>query len=55
MELGIHHSVFEGDSEVVCNVLKSADFDHSSISQFVKDILSIMSSRRTFSFSHSRQ
>ena len=52
MELGIHHSVFDRDSEVMCNVLKSADFDHSSIGQFVNDVLSIMSSCRTFSFSH---
>ncbi|KAL0010981.1 hypothetical protein SO802_006089 [Lithocarpus litseifolius] len=36
--IGIQQSVFESDSEMVCNAVKSADFDHSSISQFVKDV-----------------
>lgn len=52
VEFGIQQSVIERDSEMVCNALKSADFDHSSIGQFVKDILSIANSLRTFSLSY---
>lgn len=57
MELCIQKSIFEGDSEVVCNALFAADFHHSSVGPFVKDIVSIVfaSSPRTFSFSHTRQ
>ena len=39
---------------MVCNALKAADCGHSSIGQFVKDILSIVSSLRIF-LSHTRQ
>uniref|UniRef100_A0A7N2LQZ7 Uncharacterized protein n=1 Tax=Quercus lobata TaxID=97700 RepID=A0A7N2LQZ7_QUELO len=31
VELGIQQSVFERDPEIMCNALKSTDFDHSSI------------------------
>ena len=55
VEVGIFQSVFEGDSEMVCNALKVADGGHPSIGQFVKDFLSIVSSLRTFSFSHTRR
>ena len=55
VELGISQTVFEGDSEVVCKALKSAQRDHSSIGQFVKNILSILGSLRTFSISHTKQ
>ena len=52
VELGLSQSVFEGDSEVVCKALKATNVGHSSIGQFVKDIMSIVGSLRTFSFSH---
>ena len=52
VELGISQSVFEGDSEVVCKALKATNMGHSSIGQFVKDIMSIVGSLQTFSFSH---
>ena len=55
VELGISQTVFEGDSEVVCKALKSAQKDHSSIGQFVKNILSILGLLRTFSFSHTKR
>lgn len=56
VEVGICQSVFESDSEVVCNALKAVDGGHLSIGQFVKDFLSTVSLLRTFSFSHtSRQ
>ena len=55
VELGISQSVFEGDSEVVFKVLKSVDVGHPLIGQYVKDIMSISSSLRTFSFSHIRR
>ena len=54
VELG-SQTVFEGDSEVVCKALKSAQKDHSSIGQFVKNILSILGLLRTFSFSHTKR
>ena len=40
---------------MVCKALAVADFQHSSIGSFVKDTLSITSSLKTFSFSHTRQ
>ena len=55
VELGMSQSVFEGDSEVVFKALKSVDAGHPSIGQYVKDIMSISSSLRTFSFSHIRR
>ena len=55
MEVGICQFVFEGDLEVVCNTLKAANGGHPSIGQFVKDLLSIVSSLRTLSFSHIRR
>ncbi|XP_075668136.1 uncharacterized protein LOC142638032 [Castanea sativa] len=39
VEVGICQSVFEGDSEVVCNALKAADGGHSSIGK-VNNMLS---------------
>ena len=55
VELGMSQSIFEGDSEIVYKVLKSVDMGHSSIGQYVKDIMSISGSIRTFSFSHTRR
>ena len=36
VEVGIFQSVFEGDSEVVCNALKAADGGHPSVDQYLK-------------------
>ena len=55
VELGMSQSIFEGDSEIVYKTLKSVDVGHSSIGQYVKDIMSISGSFRTFSFSHTRR
>ncbi|XP_030949950.1 uncharacterized protein LOC115973850 [Quercus lobata] len=55
VELGMSQSIFEGDSEIVYKALKSVDVGHSSIGQYVKDIMSISGSLRTFSFSHTRR
>ena len=55
VELGMSQSIFEGDSEIVYKALKSVDVGHSSISRYVKDIMSISGSLRTFSFSHTRR
>nr|XP_023928611.1 uncharacterized protein LOC112039940 [Quercus suber] len=55
VELGFTDSEFEGDSEIVCKALGSADCSHSSIGQIVKDIMSMISSLRTYTFSHVRQ
>ena len=54
-ELGMAQSIFEGDSESVYKALKSGDVGHSSIGQYVKDIMSISGLIRTFSFSHIRR
>ena len=55
MELGLSYFELEGDSEVVCRVLRATDWGHSSIGEIVKDMVSIVGSLRTFSFSHTRQ
>ena len=55
VELGISQSMFEGDSKVVYKALKAVDVGHSSIGQYVKDIMSIIGSLQTFSFSHIRR
>ena len=55
VELGISQSVFKRDSEVVYKALKAVDVGHSSIGQYGKDIMSIIGSLRTFSFSHIRR
>ncbi|XP_050248676.1 uncharacterized protein LOC126695926 [Quercus robur] len=55
VELGMAQSIFEGDSKIVYKALKSGDVGHSSIGQYVKDIMSIPGSIRTFSFSHIRR
>ena len=55
VELDIPQSVFEGDSEVVCNALAAVDFAHLAIGQFIKDIISIASTLRFHSFSHTRR
>ena len=54
MELGITQSIFEGDSEIVYKAFKISDVGQFSIGQFVKDIMSMVGSLRTFSFSHIR-
>ena len=55
MELGITQSIFEGDSEIVYKAFKISDVGQFSIGQFVKDIMSMVGSLRTFSFSHTRR
>ena len=55
MELGLSSSIIEGDSEVVFKALRNSDWHHSSIGEIVKDIVSIVGSSRTFSFSHTRR
>ena len=54
VELGISFSEIQGDSEVVCEALRTTDWGHPSIGQIVKDSLSIVGSLITFSFSHTR-
>lgn len=55
IELVLHHSVFEEDSEVVYKALTSDLSPWSNIDHIIKDILSVASSLRTHSFSHSRR
>ena len=55
MELGLSYSELESDSKVVCRALRATDWGHSSIGEIVKDMVSIVGSLRTFSFSHTRQ
>ena len=52
VELGLHQSIFEGDSELVYKALISCSSPQSSIEHIIKDTLSISSSLRTYSFSH---
>ena len=54
LEVGLTGFEFEGDSEVVWKALRSADGAHSSIGEIIKDMMSIVGSLRTFSFSHTR-
>ena len=54
VELGISFFEIQGDSEVVCEALRTTDWGHPSIGQIVKDSLSIVGSLITFSFSHTR-
>ena len=54
VELGISFFESQGDSEVVCEALRTTDWGHPSIGQIVKDSLSIVGSLITFSFSHTR-
>ena len=54
VELGLSSSIIEGDSEVVYRALQASDWHHSSIGEIVKDIVSIASSLRTFSFLRTR-
>ena len=55
VELGLHQSIFEGDLELVYRALTSYSSPRSSIDHIIKDTLSIVSSLRTYSFSHSRK
>jgi len=55
VELGLHQSIFEGDSELVYKALISDSSPWSSIDHIIKDTLSIASSQRTYSFSHTRK
>jgi len=55
VELGIASLEFEGDLELVYRALRSAQYGHSSISQIVKDIMSIIGALSFFSFSHTRR
>ena len=55
VELGLIESKFEGDSKVVWRALRSADGAHSSTGEIIKNMMSIIGSLRTFSFSHTRR
>ena len=55
VELGLIESKFEGNSKVVCRALRSANGAHSSIGEIIKNMMSIIGSLRTFSFSHTRR
>ena len=54
-ELGMHSSVFEGDSEVSISTKKNQCLSHPSCGHLDKDILSSASSFQNFSFSHTFQ
>ena len=54
VELGLMAFEFEGDSEVVWRALRTADGAHSSMGEIIKDMISIVGSLQTFSFSHTR-
>ena len=51
-ELGFRSSIFQGDSEVSINALRQNSFLNSSFGHIVKDTLSLVSSLRSFSFTH---
>lgn len=55
VELGSRHSVFEGNSELMCKALSAADFSLSTIGHTVKDSMSIASLLQTHSFFHTRK
>ena len=55
VELGLHQSIFEGNSELVYRALTFDSFPRSSIDHIIKDTLSIVSSLGPYSFSHSRK
>ena len=55
VELGLIESKFEGDSKVVWRALRSADGAHSSTGEIIKNMMSIIGSLRTLSFSHTRR
>ena len=55
VEIGLQNSVLEGDSELVFKVLTTDSSPRSSIGHIIKDILSIASSLRTHTFSHTRR
>lgn len=51
-EVGISHSIFEGDSQHVINTLHSSDTSHSSFSHLIKDIIFLASSLQNYYFSY---
>lgn len=51
-ELDLHSSIFEGDSAISINALRSNNLPQSSFGHIVKDILSSVSSLQSFSFSY---
>ncbi|KAK9999595.1 hypothetical protein SO802_019198 [Lithocarpus litseifolius] len=55
VELGLQYTVLEGDSELVFKALTTDSSPRSSIGHIIKDTLSIVSSLRTHSFSHTRR
>ena len=55
VELGLIESKFEGDFKVVWRALRLANGAHSSIGEIIKNMMSIIGSLRTFSFSHTRR
>ena len=55
LEIGITHSVFEGDSEIIDKALSTDVTPLSSFGHMVKDTKSIASSLVNFSFSHTRR
>ncbi|XP_023888977.1 uncharacterized protein LOC112001046 [Quercus suber] len=54
-ELGLRHTVFEGDSELVVKALVGHCPDRSSIGHIIKDYKSLRSLFQTCSFSHVRR
>ena len=52
---GLHQSILEGDSELVYKALIFYSSPQSNIDHIIKDTLSIASSLRTYSFSHTRK
>nr|XP_023898514.1 uncharacterized protein LOC112010405 [Quercus suber] len=52
VELGLQHSVLEGDSELVYKALITDSSPHSSIGHIIKDTLSIASFLRIHPFSY---
>ena len=52
LKLYLHSSIFEGDVEIFINDIRSGKLSHSSCSQFIKDILSSISSLLELSLVH---
>lgn len=52
-EVGITHSSFEGDYEIVTNSLQHGDKLSSSFGHLIIDVLFFVGSLKSFSFSHS--
>ena len=51
-EVGLDNSILEGDSEIVINVLKKGELFNSSLGHMLKDTVLLVSSFKSWSFSH---